>query len=790
MTNSLKIYIDGQPLACVEQPKVVISYDAEQTRSVERARAGRVVEMVIALDDEGEAIFAGEGYLHALQRFNHTSHMAQIEWDGEVIMEGAVTLRGIERDGAVSRYRVAMEWSSGEWAERAATTLISLLPIEYSAELRQPDIIAAWSAEGAAQSPVQFFPVHRDDYEAESSSVSLEVVRRVRGVDDYHPFLKVAQMVRAVAQQSGYTIESALMGREEFRNIYMSGAYRSQYNDVARAAMDFKVSKSESESAEADYAGRVSISPYIVGSAISSIVDLESLESDYNCFETNDCLREDDGAVCFVPTTAVSVGFEYRLRYVTDYKITSRERLTGFDTFYFGEAPVVKIDIVNNFVDERGGEMESGLEYLLIVFDHEPGAIYRLVGCVDGAAEAALVMWSLASTRFTCYFDEGVTGLALQRFEDGVYVDCDLDWAMYQGYVTESGDTEIDITIRTSPDTYSPTSPKSFGNCYIEGAEEGMELTLLEGTSITPYFSGYPGYGEEVTFEDLAQHTLRQSKFLESVMQMFNLRLFVDERARKIYLDPLDEIYDSQPIFDWSDRVVEGEPITFEDCALGVRKIRKWGYQSADGVTNRLSGFFYAPGEDYPDAPESDPLQYDEEASSPQYGAWQRAIESYGAEAGEESILNPIFSPSQSTLSDVLIVGDRDDVAVVDTLEFSPRVARWCGTNDSGEPSVSFHNSIAGHTLCFEDRDGIEGLNRYYKRQIELEQRGQYITLALRLSPAELTSLFSVVEGMPNLMSRFSFVVQGERVECRIEAIEEYCIGRDGVARVKLLILK
>lgn len=784
----LKIYVDGVALETLEQPEVVISYDAESTRDVESARSGRMVEVALAVNDRNEAIFAGEGYMHAQSRFNAAQHTAAVEYDGEVIVEGAVTLRSLGREGAVSRYTLLIEWASGAWAEMAATQLISLLPVDFSIYLRQADIIEAWEDE---TQPVQFFPVHRDDYESESSSASLEVVRKIRGIDDYHPFLKVDRLLHSIAEQSGYTLESEFLESEEFRTLYMSGDYESQQNTTARAAMDFKVGRCESESAIADYSGRVTISPYVAANAISTIVDIESLEQVSGCFESNDCLSVVDGAVVFTPTTQVSVGFEFRLRYIADYKILSRTRLCTFDNFYFGVSPIVKVEIANLFTDERDSTLQSGLEYLVVVFDHVEGTSYRLVGCVNGASTTTtLATWSSRTTRFSKSFTTSLTNLVVQVASGSSYTTLTDDWALYQGYVEEEGDTEIDLTIRTSPDSYSPTSPRSFGVVYMEGAEEGMSLTLLEGTTITPYFSGYPGYGEEVVFEDLAQLGERQDTLVESVMQLFNLRFFVDERARKIYLEPLDTLYDESVIWDWSDRVVDPTAMTFEDCALDLYRCRTWGYQAGDGTTNRITGFTYIPGSDYPDAPEAEPAQSDVAAYSPEYGAWQRGIVNYASRDGDQSILNPLYSPSQSTLSDILIVGDRDDEESYDTLEFSPRVARWCGTNSSGEPSVSFHNATAGHTLCFEDRDGVAGLNKYYTRQIEQEERGQYVTLSLRLSPNELAALYTVVDGMPSLLSCFRFRLQGESVLCRIEAIEEYRVGGDGVAKCKFLILK
>lgn len=791
MSSSVKIevYIDNERIECVDTPQIVVSYDAAITRSLDKAREGRSVELTVALSSSGESVFGVEGYLHANSRFNGEGHTARIECDGEEVISGAVTLLSLKRTGKLSYYTLSIEWTRGDWAEMVASNLVSLLDIDYSINLCQSDFVESWEDDTL---PVQFFPVHRDDYEAESSSASLGVVITPRAVDEYHPFLNVGDMMRATATQAGYTIESEIMEMDHFKRLYMSGAYEGQVNSLARAAMDFCVKKTSDESTTASSAGRVTISPYYSSYAVANIADIGSLGSDSDCFETNDCLSVVDGVLTFTPTTSVSVGFKYRMRYVSEYEIESRTTLNAFDTFYLGGGELVELSIVNDMVDRRGSTIYTYMEYLFYIFDHEAGTLYKLLVNRSSYSIAMICyMWGTAYCYTSFNFDDEIESLWIEYSTNNgsTWSVFEGDWAMYEGYNDVTGDVEVDVTLRSVPENFTPSSPKSFGYIYVQGGVSGGEFTLLEGTTITPYFSGYPGNGEEVTFEDISRHEERQDTFLESVQHLFNLRFYVDEVASRIYIDPLDEIYGGESVWDWTSRLVDGADVEMEDCAKEVYRTRCWGFQDSDGVTNRMNGFYYTPGENYPASPEAEPEQSDEEAISTEYGAWQRAIDNCASTDGEQSLLNPLFSPSQSMTDGVLIVGDRDDEESVDSLNFTPRIVRWYGMTEEEEPYISFHSTSVPHTLCFEDRDGERGLNQYYAEQIRGEESEQYITLSIAISANELLALFTIVEGMPSLLSRYSFTLYGEAVECRIEAIEEYRLG-DEEARIKFLILK
>jgi hypothetical protein len=76
-------------------------------------------------------------------------------------------------------------------------------------------------------------------------------------------------------------------------------------------------------------------------------------------------------------------------------------------------------------------------------------------------------------------------------------------------------------------------------------------------------------------------------------------------------------------------------------------------------------------------------------------------------------------------------------------------------------------------TLCFEDRDGEQGLNHYYTARYNEEALSQRITLALRLDIGQMGELFSP-ESRMSLLSLYRIAVGGESIIARIDAVESY----------------
>ena len=111
---------------------------------------------------------------------------------------------------------------------------------------------------------------------------------------------------------------------------------------------------------------------------------------------------------------------------------------------------------------------------------------------------------------------------------------------------------------------------------------------------------------------------------------------------------------------------------------------------------------------------------------------------------------------------------DRDAPDTTDRNSFTPRIVRYCGmqplpagerwgypsTGDS-YPLAAFHRNDPdnGFTLCFEDRDGQQGLHRFYDTQAEQEKLCQHLTLHLRLEPCDIERLFQIQRLAPCIAS-------------------------------------
>ncbi|MFI3289140.1 MAG: hypothetical protein SNH55_04405 [Rikenellaceae bacterium] len=783
----IKVIIDNVEFETPSTASIAMSFDAKTMCDVDSARDAVDVEVEII----SGSLFAGEGYLHAAERFNASQHTAQLCYESVVVFEGDATLRSATRDGESVIYKIRIRRNGATWAENAATELLSELPVEYQTYLTEYNIAQSWSNDDI----VKYFPVHRDSYSEVYSTVSSDVVNRVLSVDEYHPFINIYKVLDTIFTNAGYSVESSIMESDWFKKLYMSGGYRSQESEAAYTLMDFYVTKLTDVSATADYRGRVSMTPYVASNTVGNFVDVESIDENSECYSRSSCLSLVDGVVRFTPLTQISVGFEYRFRYTTDYTIKSRTELTAFDTFYLESGGEICVGVANNFVDQRSKTAVSNFEYKVVIFDYAESALYK-VNIYEGATLSKSVACSSVSTTFTSpiYSDaSSVSYSFLVSYDGGAsYSTCSDDWALYQGYVALSGETEVDVTIRTSPETISPSSPKSFGGHYVDGAETGMKFTLLAGTTLTPYFASYPGVGASVDFEEVSQLSIYQSSVISSIQHLFNLRIFTDHMAQKVYIETLDELYNRDQLWDWTEKIVEGEQIIYEDVANDLYKIRRWGYQQADGASTRAQEFGYEPGETYPDAPEDDPEQSYADSWSTEYGSWSVEIGNYGAVDSLKSTLNPLFSPTLNDTNGLPIVGDREDEALTDTLEFSPRILSFIGMQSSGNdtiPYTAFHSSDDDMTLCFEDRDGVEGLNKYYQGQISRDESSQYITLSLRLSPLDIAALLSPVGGMASVMSTFTFEIDGEWCECWMESILSYDLAT-GIALCKLLITK
>lgn len=765
----IELFIDGQPCPVECGSSIALNYDVAALADVQSGRQAEVVELTVPVTTATAPLFGNGDDPLTAERFNAAVHRAEVRVEGVVLFCGTARLAEALLRGAEARYRIEIKGDTALWARSAALRKIAAASVKFNGDLLPADICEGWSG----TSPVKFFPVNRTTVEMASSSVSLLPAERVMTTDDYWPFISVEAMVRAIFADAGYTIESRFMQGQLFRSLYMSGGYAQGNTSEHKARMNFLAGRTGDASATADYYGRVNMSATLKLNSVGNIVDTAQgyiTDSSGNrtatgFFANSDCFRIDEksGVACFVPTGTVNVGFEYSIAFITDHVIASRTALKGFNRLYLGDDLYVPFTLVNNHTDQRESPM-AGYAYKLMIFDYREGCTYRLKATVDGVTKTVADTTS-RMTAVTLPDGREVTYLTLLRAEKGstVFNSHNDDWALYWGYVEERGRTEVELKVRTPAERLTPAAGKRFDKIFIEGAEAGMTFTLLKRTTLRPVFAGAAGYGSHLTFADVAAIDIRQSDLLAALGHMFNLQFCTDEPAKKVFIEPFDDFFDGR-ITDWSDRIDLGDTIVVSDPAFGMHETTTFGYGEDDAAVTRFNN-----------------------ANGSRLGRWSFTPDTQAALDGEQLRLNPLFSPTVSECdkyfearsAQIMQVRDTEE-ASDDTLSgnFSPRIVRYAGLAPlaAGEvwnspfsrpeyPLAAFHfagdERNGGFTLCFEDRDRQQGLNRFHRRHLTEEGEGRVVTLSLHLHPHEVAALMQCRADAPSARSRFRLDIAG-----------------------------
>lgn len=749
--------------------------DMASAESVSEWRNGQKVTLVLPSTPRNDRVMGYAAEPTTAERFNAEEHRAVVKVDGVEMMSGVVHLLSVESEGvskgraATPHYRIRITAGAASWAERAARTKLSDMFGDYSLTLDGPAIEQSW----AEQSLVKFLPVHYDDYKAPYDGSSLYAPQRVLSVDDYYPFVRVADIVDAIFSQAGYKVESRFLQSEEFRKLHISGRYPSSGTSQSRltATTGFCAGRKEEVSAVADSFGRVYATPLMLVNSVGNFVDTASAADGEGLYNHGSVLSIADDGVSYSPTTTVGVSFEFDICYTTDYRILSREQLQGFDGVYIDTDCQMKFQLVNPYEDRRDS-LQPNTSYKCVVFDHSPGATYRVV-CRYGSTTSTLAEFSARTQSVVIPAAASGAVCELQlKTAGGDYQSYGGDWALYDGYVAESGTTKVELKVRTQPRRLSPSGRYEFNRIYLYGAAEGQRLTLSKECRMRSLFSASPSVGSQLAFADVVAYDITQVELLESLREMFNLRILSDESARKVYIEPYDDFYSGDEV-DWSERVLHSEPAKAEDIASACHKIRTLAYRSeAGGAVERFNR---------------------EWATT--LGSWSRTTQSEVALQGEKREVQLIFSPTLSVAGVVataqsamlLEVGDRDGDELADT---ALRVVRYEGLQPLrkgerwGFPSYGTSYPLAAFhlpeqfTLCFEDRDSAEGLHRYYDGEWLRDERRRTLSLSLLLWPDEVASLGDYGSQGANVGSRFVLSTSGERVCYNLQAVESYDVRR------------
>ncbi len=753
----VEFLVDGIGYECSSISQIEVGYDASDLKSVTSGRTRVDISLSIVCDAQNWSLLCGDIYPHSYTHFNDSYHSGSLLVDCQTLFDGEAVMSGVEWSGddIVVSFKILGDTDS--WAHTVALSTFNSIPIEYEKQLTDATIRASW-VDGSS---VLFLPVTRDEVEYDAPSTQSYTIVKVRSVTGYHPFLHVKSLIDAIFSATVYSVESQFMESDMFNRLYISGSYAHSESDTAHTRMGFFVSRDTSASTTAAYGGRVYASPYISYSTVGNLVEISSISSRDDCYSNGGAISLTDGAIQFKALYSTNVGFEFRLAFVATYRIESRDTLSTFNRIYVGDSTQFEFTLANSWVDQRYSSLSANFSYTIVSFDHVEGREYCLFNTSTGAA---IVSFSDNYATFTTSTSGGVR---LMYLSDGVYILHTGDWAIYSGWISYQGEIEIDVTFTSAPAYMSAGSVRSFDTIFFDGGEQGDSFTLLERTSIRPIFASYPGYGSYFDFEDISRHEISQSDFLTSLQHLFNLRFYTDCAAKKVYIEPRDDFFDDS-LWDWSDRVVLSDGVEFSPLAAKVNQTRVWRYQSGEAS-----------------------MEQHLDCSVDEYGVWSASTPSHIAIEGSTTLVNSLLYPSANDDDGILYVGERYDDSTLDTLNITPRIVQrvgYCETSDEGEmPYATFHDG--DYTLCFEDRDGLQGLNRYYAEQVALDGRSDEVTLSIYLAPQELNSLFILGNSaVPSIRSRYIISLDGELCRAVIERIDSYDVD-SYVARITFVII-
>ena len=755
----VEIRIDGQRCdveAGYVPDKRAFSFDSEALADIDKQRTGRSLTLRLPLSPTNDSIMGYAADPATAEQFNDTYHQGEVVVDGVTLLKGVATLLGIEADKGRGYYQIRIRDGAGDWIELIASRSLDEADIGFEATLNGQTIKESWSGEQA----VRFLPVLFDDYREPHDSTSLFPPQRVMTAADYYPFISVRRMLKAIFEGAGYTVESRFMESDELKRLYFSGRYPSAGRSLARLeeSSGFKAARTSAATTTADSSGRVWLTPLVLTSSLGNFVDTTKGDGLYN---HGGVLQITSSGVEYRPKVEASVSFEIGLKYTTEYKMLSSSRLQGFDALYVDAGCDIEIPLANPFKDRRQS-LTPGVEYKCVNFNHQGGTIYNLVYITDSGTTT---LKTFIKSEITFTMPELSGGQCALRTANGK--DVTGDWAIYDGWVNTTGEMEVEVMLQTPPERLSPSKAKSFSNMYLHGGTSGQSVTLASGCTLQARFTSSPAEGSLLTAETVLGHQCSQLDFVKAIVQMYNLRIATIEGSRKVLIEPYDDFYNGA-LNDISHYVEPREPMLATEMATELCRTRSLGYRSeGDGAVARHNA------------------QNDEV-----FGRWSSTTLSYAAKMGSQRLTNDLFCPTISatgvhaTAPSALImqVGDRDadakeEVAMrivrYEGMEPLPEGESWGAPSFGAEyPLAAFH-SPRRFTLCFEDRDKVKGMHRYYDKQWSAEAQRRRLTASLTL-PAHLLQQMCDTDEGGGARDTYRLSIGGQGANYRLSRVVSY----------------
>lgn len=799
----MELFIDGSAADTDDLTVVYSTFSVASATEPEYGRIGYSKCVSIPVTPLNSELMGDCEQINIRDRFNGKMHEARVEVDGCVVMEGFIRLARCERSETDVRYVFYIIGAAKKWIDYASNTTFSSLFPEYSATISAKWIKDSWTM----ATPVRWLPVLRNRYEPEAADGTISKPLTILTAHDYHPFVNCRTLLHRIFADAGYTLSSDFIDSTYFDSFYMNGRYTTHEVQTLEKRMDFKAARFGTVSATANQYGIVYANPNTTYSTIGNIVHTANPGENRDgktingVFDNGGCFAINGNRISFVPLYSVDAGFEYKLKYVTDYRIKNLTQLTGFDKICLGNGQIVHLLIPNNFQDRRY-QFRAGKEFRCIIFNHSSAYTYRLIAnkIHSSFSEECTLAQFTSSSVLVSVDDVGTyTNMRVMCMVPGSssYVLLPGEWALYDGYVAERGDTEVEVAVRSRAEHITPASPKYFDAIYFAGAQSGMKLNLIDAT-VRPVFQAQPTDGDTVSFYDMGVHNLSCLSVIKSLGEMFGFCYYTDELEKKVYIEPRDMFYRDDVVLDWSDRLDFSKPIQISELSTEVPGRVTWRYRDGDMATAEFN-----------------------RENDTEFGTLSLDTGNKWREGEEKLFENPLFTTTVNS-SGVLATarsasfpnvgnGFTSGDAYGDNLNFTPKIIRYLGMKlladgevwgwpsfSASYPLSAFHyphsligitkpasvggepadiiedDVLAGFTLCYEDRDGVRGLHRWRDSLLDTYRDGVRLTAWISLGADEIEAFVRPNYLKHDFRARFRLHIDGEWNDWRLEEICDY----------------
>lgn len=802
------IYIDNQRVDTDSQLNISISLGITSMQDIGTSRIPYSKTISIPMTLKNMEIMGDAEQINSSYMFNQQEHTAKITAEGCTVLEGIPYLieteAGLDGCGQEGHYLISIIGAGKEWVKRASQCTFRNLNMEFSEKITPAMVKDSWTWE----KPVRFLPVQRERFPIKNESQNIFPPVKILTFEDYHPFIHIKSVITRIFKNAGYNIKSEFMDSDMFGKLYMSGNYPKKNIQGLKEKMDFLAGRFNDISQTADSLGRVYANPHRTFNTIGNIVDTADPKETHNgttiegVFTNGGCFGKDEKRVVFIPAGELIAAFEYSITYTTDYYMLSREELKGFNTINLDDGQLRKYKIANRNTDRRS-EFRANRNYMAIIFGHLDGDSYqfRYDQITNDNVDTEHLQPGDFNTITSDTFNsrtKNITVLSseriinpqiwIKRSSESNYTLYGEDWALYDGYVKERGEVTVEMTVRSSAERLLPSNPKYFDLIFFGGAEQGMNFKLHKSTTIKPVFAQYPSEGSTIGFYDIAAHDATCLDIINSVKQMFNLLFYTDNITKQVIIEPKDHFYTNDIIIDWSGKIDFSKPVTIYEPGGNISKQIAFEYQTGDGAVTKWN-----------------------HTNQQTFGKWIADIDNNYAKEQERSYKNLLFTASLNQSGDypdaknvsLVQAGDRDKassegteelnflpkIVIYDSLKKLPAGQQWgWPANQDSYPSIYFHNSENNATLCFEDRDGITGLNKYWKKTIALYNKSKNIELYINLEPKDIEPFLVPNRNKHDFRALFRLTIDGENTLYRLEEIKGY--NPTGGTSTKCLFIK